>query len=183
VRLIGIDTPEVGQCFFAAAKADAVRLAERRRVVLRGDPTQATRDIYGRLLAYVDINGRVDLGARLVALGAGRVYVYQGRPFLRIGAYRGAERQARESGRGQWAACPASGTITTVTTTVTTPPPPTTTADTTASTKCDASYPTVCIPPPPPDLNCRDVPYRNFKVLPPDPHGFDGDHDGIGCET
>ena len=23
----------------------------------------------------------------------------------------------------------------------------------------------------------------NFKVLPPDPHGFDGDDDGIGCES
>jgi hypothetical protein len=34
-----------------------------------------------------------------------------------------------------------------------------------------------------PDLDCSDVPYRNFKVLPPDPHGFDGDGDGIGCET
>jgi hypothetical protein len=46
--------------------------------------------------------------------------------------------------------------------------------------KCDASYPTVCIPPPPPDLDCGDIPYRNFTVLPPDPHRFDGD--GIGCE-
>jgi hypothetical protein len=48
---------------------------------------------------------------------------------------------------------------------------------------CDPSYPTVCIPPPPPDLDCKDIPYRNFKVLPPDPHHFDGDHDGVGCET
>jgi hypothetical protein len=48
---------------------------------------------------------------------------------------------------------------------------------------CDPSYPTVCIPPPPPDLDCGDITYRNFTVLPPDPHRFDGDHDGIGCET
>jgi hypothetical protein len=52
--------------------------------------------------------------------------------------------------------------------------------------RCARSYPTVCIPPPPPDLNCGDVPYRNFRVrwdVPdPDPHHFDGDHDGIGCE-
>lgn len=48
---------------------------------------------------------------------------------------------------------------------------------------CDPAYPTVCIPPPPPDLDCGDVPYRDFQVLPPDPHRFDGDHDGIGCET
>jgi hypothetical protein len=35
-----------------------------------------------------------------------------------------------------------------------------------------------------PDLDCGDIPFRNFKVLPPDPHRFDGrDNDGIGCET
>lgn len=48
--------------------------------------------------------------------------------------------------------------------------------------KCHPSYPTVCIPPPPPDLNCPDIPHRNFTVLPPDPHGFDGNNNGIGCE-
>ncbi len=48
---------------------------------------------------------------------------------------------------------------------------------------CDPSYPDVCIPPWPPDLNCGDISYRNFYVLPDDPHGFDGDKDGIGCES
>jgi len=64
--------------------------------------------------------------------------------------------------------------------------PPITTYNPPSSTgrsSCDPSYPTVCIPPPPPDLDCKDIPYRNFQVLPPDPHHFDGDHDGIGCET
>jgi hypothetical protein len=66
-----------------------------------------------------------------------------------------------------------------------TSPPPVATPTTPAPPKgnCDPSYPTVCIPPPPPDLNCADVPYTNFKVVPPDPHHFDGDKDGIGCET
>jgi hypothetical protein len=48
---------------------------------------------------------------------------------------------------------------------------------------CDAAYPTVCIPSPPPDLDCADIPYSNFTVLAPDPHHFDGDGDGVGCET
>lgn len=48
--------------------------------------------------------------------------------------------------------------------------------------KCDPAYPTVCIPSPPPDLDCGDISHRRFKVLPPDPHGFDRDRDGIGCE-
>jgi hypothetical protein len=49
--------------------------------------------------------------------------------------------------------------------------------------RCNPAYPTVCIAPPPPDLDCPQVPFRNFRVLAPDPHRFDGDHDGIGCET
>jgi micrococcal nuclease len=48
---------------------------------------------------------------------------------------------------------------------------------------CHASYSTVCIPPAPPDLDCGDIPHRRFQVLPPDPHNFDGDGDGVGCES
>ena len=48
---------------------------------------------------------------------------------------------------------------------------------------CDTSYPDVCIPSPPPDLNCGDITDKNFKVVSPDPHGFDREGDGIGCET
>jgi hypothetical protein len=59
-------------------------------------------------------------------------------------------------------------------------PAPTPTRD---PTRCDAAYPTVCIPSPPPDLNCSDISARNFRVLPPDPHNFDTDDDGIGCES
>ena len=53
----------------------------------------------------------------------------------------------------------------------------------TEETSCDPSYPDMCIPPPPPTLTCDDIGTRNFEVLPPDPHGFDGDNDGIGCES
>jgi hypothetical protein len=53
-----------------------------------------------------------------------------------------------------------------------------------ARSGCDESYPSVCIPPAPPDLDCGDIPHGSFQVLPPDPHGFDGkDNDGIGCES
>ena len=48
---------------------------------------------------------------------------------------------------------------------------------------CDPAYPGVCIPPGPPDLDCGQITERHFQVLPPDPHRFDGDGDGIGCES
>ena len=49
-------------------------------------------------------------------------------------------------------------------------------------TGCDPSYPDVCIPPPPPDLDCRDVGFRRFRVTGADPHRMDGNDDGMGCE-
>ena len=55
---------------------------------------------------------------------------------------------------------------------------------------CDPSYPDFCIEAPPPDLNCGDLPFVNgpaengegFAVTGDDPHGFDTDGDGVGCE-
>jgi uncharacterized membrane protein YgcG len=49
---------------------------------------------------------------------------------------------------------------------------------------CDhRSYPNVCIRPYPPDLDCPEIQYTDFKVLPPDPHDFDREGNGIGCES
>jgi micrococcal nuclease len=61
--------------------------------------------------------------------------------------------------------------------------PSETTPPTSNQNNCDSAYPDFCIPSPPPDLNCPDIPQKNFKVLPPDPHGFDRDGDSVGCET
>ncbi len=74
---------------------------------------------------------------------------------------------ASEFGSAAWTGCSSPP-----------PPPPPPPED-----DCDPAYPDVCIPSPPPDLDCADIPYRNFLVLPPDPHRFDGDGDGIGCES
>jgi hypothetical protein len=57
------------------------------------------------------------------------------------------------------------------------------TVTTEAPRRCDPAYPGVCIRPPPPDLDCDDIIHRDFRVKPADPHGFDPDNDGIGCET
>jgi hypothetical protein len=51
----------------------------------------------------------------------------------------------------------------------------------TPSADCERSYPFVCIPPLPPDLDCGDIGMRGFIVNPPDPHRLDADGDGFGC--
>ncbi len=105
VRLIGIDTPERGACLAAQATAQARRLAHGKRVVLRGDATQDTRDRYGRLLAYAWVGGR-DLGYQQVAAGLAQVYVYD-RPFQRLSSYRRAEQIGRGRPQNVWRGCAA----------------------------------------------------------------------------
>jgi len=84
---------------------------------------------------------------------------------------------------------PKPTTTVRVTTTTRRPRPATTTRRRVTTTtraptgNCDPSYPDFCIPPLPPDLNCADVGETDFIVQRADPHGFDGDHDGVGCDS
>jgi micrococcal nuclease len=174
VRLIGIDTPERGACYSAAATRRARELALSRPVVLRGDATQATRDRYGRLLAYVWLPGGRDLGFQLLAGGFARVYVY-GRPFQRLSAYRIASDRAQQTGAGRWTAC---GTIAAEPPVLPVVPPPVT-----QSGSCHPSY-SPCLPVVG-DLDCADVRRLGaapVRVLGTDPYRLDGDGDGLGCE-
>lgn len=52
----------------------------------------------------------------------------------------------------------------------------------TSAATCDPLYPDFCIPVGARDLNCENIPERNFVVLQPDPHNLDLDDDGLGCE-
>lgn len=60
-----------------------------------------------------------------------------------------------------------------------TPVPPTATA----APQCDENYAGACIPIVSYDLDCGDIGARRFRVVGFDHHRFDGDHDGIGCES
>jgi micrococcal nuclease len=186
VRLIGIDTPEIGACFSEEAKRAAQKLAQGRRVRLLGDRSQARRDRFNRLLAYVQLPKRLDLGRELLLGGYGSVYVFD-KPFGRLQSYQAAEAKARDAALGIWGSKCVAAPTTTTTTTATTTTTTSTSTTTTTATNCAPSYPDVCIPPPPPDLDCGQIPYRNFRVIYnvpfPDPHRFDGDRDGIGCES
>lgn len=46
---------------------------------------------------------------------------------------------------------------------------------------CDSNY-SPCVPPYPPDLDCPDIGFA-VQVIGSDPHGFDADGDGFGCES
>ncbi|HXF72049.1 MAG TPA: thermonuclease family protein, partial [Actinomycetota bacterium] len=170
VRLIGVDTPETVapgepvECYGREASAFTERRLEGRRVRLELDVE--LRDPYGRLLAYVWVDGKL-FNEVLVREGFAQVATFP--PNVRyVDRFLAAQREARREGRGLWGGCPAGE-------------PAVAAVDDRGG--CDLSYPDLCIPPPPPDLDCADVGARRFRVTGSDPHGFDGDGDGIGCET
>jgi endonuclease YncB( thermonuclease family) len=174
IRLIGIDTPERGVCYFSHAAARVGQLAMSKQVVLRGDPTQDTRDRYGRLLAYVWLPGGKDLGYQLVAGGFAKVYVYRN-AFQRLSAYRTAGAAAKSATAGQWKACSVPAPVATP---VPAPKPPTP-----AGSNCHPSY-SPCLPIVD-DLDCADIRAMGVapvRVLSSDPYRLDADNDGSGCE-
>jgi hypothetical protein len=47
---------------------------------------------------------------------------------------------------------------------------------------CDPSYSNHCLPLSTPNIDCNEISYRKFEVIPPDPHRFI-DKDSNGCES
>ncbi len=177
LRLIGLNTPESVdprrpvQCFGREASAQAKALLAGQSVRLESDPSQSEQDRYGRLLRYLWLaDGRL-FNLEMIHQGYAHEYTYSV-PYKYQSAFREAEAAAHAAERGFWSADTCAGD-----TARPAGPPPTATPS-----NCDPAYPDVCIPSPPPDLDCGDIPDRAFRVLPPDPHRFDGGGDGIGCE-
>lgn len=109
VRLIGIDTPEIGrerdpgECYAEEARNFLDGLVYGHTVELRSDPSQANADRYGRLLRHVYINGESAAILTLEA-GAGYEYTYD-EAYTGQREHRDAERSAEAAGSGVWSAC------------------------------------------------------------------------------
>jgi endonuclease YncB( thermonuclease family) len=161
VRLVGIDTPEVGECGFEQASARLGELALGRSVTLAA--SDEDRDYYGRLLRYVDV-GAVDAGLTLIREGLA-IARYDSRDGYgwhpREATYVNADRDsARGPGCGQRAPQPLVGNQ--------------------GQGACAPGY-QPCVPPGPPDLDCADLD-GPIRVTGADPHALDGDGDGVACE-
>lgn len=67
VRAIGYDTPEQGECGFDDATTYLANLIEGKEVTLESGGTNDV-DKYGRLLRYVNVNGK-DVGTTMIEAG------------------------------------------------------------------------------------------------------------------
>jgi len=163
VRYIGVDTPESNEYYFNPATAFNQNLVFNKNVTLIKDISET--DTFDRLLRYVIVG---DTFVNYELTRQGFAHAAQFPPDTACAdKFQNAEVAAQKDKSGMW---------------MPTPTPYIVLSNGEGSGNCHPSYPTVCIPPPPPDLDCGDISYRSFQVLSPDPHRFDGDDDGIGCE-
>jgi len=161
VRLALVDTHERGEDGYASAKGFVKNLCLGGDAEVDIDDGQRGGDRYGREVGVVYCNG-VNVNSELLKKGYAITYT----DYCEVS----------EFANDGWAICyptnvNASDSVA---------------GNTTTEKKqgnCDPSYPDVCIPSPPPDLDCSDVSEKNFKVKGSDPHRFDNDNDGNACES
>ena len=160
VRLIGVDTPEVGRCGSVRATNLAKKLAPVGTWVRLGNPASVNdRDRYGRHLRYVDRVG-VDIANRQIMAGSRARYDgkdgYQWHP-------RQAKYRYTDSRYANYSCTTTSA--------------PTTSSSwaTRANTPVSASNP---------DIDCSQIPaaYKPIRITGSDYHRLDADGDGWGCD-
>ncbi len=157
VRLVGIDSPERGECGYQAAADNLVRLVQGKSVRLTISDEDTDR--YGRLLRYIDVGG-VDAGLAQIKAGLAISrydsrdgYGFHPREPVYIKADRGTKQFACQK--------------------------PATPLPVVQATNCMAGY-TPCLRIAP-DLDCGDIGH-SVIVAGSDPYRLDADGDGIGCD-
>ena len=167
IRLSLVDSPELSEPGYGDASEFTSEICHvGSRVVVDQDDGQLV-DAFGRMLAKVTCEGNLVLNAELLESGHADV----------LTEYCGESEFSTES----WV---VEGCMVVSVPPGETPipllePPP---EEPPEEENCHPSYPDVCIPAPPPDLDCEDISFKNFRVVGSDPHRFDGNKDGVGCE-
>lgn len=185
VRLIGMDAAETSQgpqCYGSEArtKVEELLAAVGGQLLLEKDISETDR--FGRLLRYVwyqPAGERILLNLQLVELGYARAATYP--PDVKYEqSFVQAEQQARAQQIGLWGECSEFAAPLAPTPAPTLEPAPITTPS--GSLPYDPNGP---------DRNCGDFAthaeaqafYEAAGGPARDPHGLDGDGDGVACET
>lgn len=189
IRLLELDTPETKhpdkgeECWGPEATAFAEeRLPVGSTIYLQVD--QEDTDRYGRFLRYAWTQDGVFFNELAVRHGHGRAALHEPND-LHIGAMLAAEAEARSQERGLWGrSCDYDGTLATPEQASAVPEPEPAPEEPArqpeSGSDCAPGY-EPCIPPYPPDLDCSDL-RGPIRVTGSDPHGLDGDGNGVGCE-
>lgn len=173
VRLIGIDTPEYGECGFTESSAFAEELLLNAEVTLTEVVGEPASDQYGRQLRYITLADGRDYGLASIQAGfaAARYDSLDGyAPHPQQDAYHASDDSTAHLCGDE---NPARSYV---------PPAPEPVAP--APIAASTGRPEENEPwnQPGPDLDCKDIGHRVI-VYSPDYHKLDRDGDGIGCES
>ena len=102
VRLIGVDAPERGECFYGQTRAATTKWLDGKRVTVRFEEKQGMSDGY-RLFAYVYVKKKL-INLQLIRLGYARERAYGHEYKLRTG-FRESQRKPWRKGSRVWG-CP-----------------------------------------------------------------------------
>jgi endonuclease YncB( thermonuclease family) len=209
VRLLGIDTPEQGECGFEQARDFARSTLLNHRVDVAPDPTQDSIDTYGRSLLYITVGG-MDYSIAVTGAGWAEHYIFNNNPVQQAPAIQAAQASAQQQRLGKW------GTLNCATPTSSPPTPAPRSEQAWQANDDNARQPALAPAPAPkpapapaprpepkpapapksgchpsyepcvpdgPDLDCPEIGYK-VKVVGPDEYRLDGtDNDGWGCES
>jgi len=177
VRLIGMDTPEIGSksdCYGQEASKKANELLQDQYVRLEKDVSETDR--YNRLLRYI-WKGNELVNETLVAQGYARISTYP--PDVKYqDRFLAAERSARDANLGLWSACvvtpkPTAKAALTPTQPPVYNPPPSNSGTSGDSYTCNCSK--TC-----PNMSCAEAQYQ-LNVCGCSTR--DADHDGTACDS
>jgi micrococcal nuclease len=101
IRLIGINTPEKGECGFNEAKDYLSSLILSQNIVIEMDSTQGEYDKYDRLLAFIFFQDQ-NINQLMIEHGHAKEYTYD-KPYIYQQSFQKAELDAKLSNSGVWA--------------------------------------------------------------------------------
>jgi micrococcal nuclease len=116
IRLIGIDAPEivepsqVVQCFSTEANARAHELLDGKQVSVFADPTQETKDQWGRLLAYIWLPDGAQYNYKMVVEGYALEYTAT-TPYYFQADFKAGQQTAQAKQLGLWSPATCNGDI------------------------------------------------------------------------
>lgn len=109
VRILGIDAPERDMCGADEAKLRLGELTHGQTLSIVRDPVSDERDRFGRILAYVEVDG-VDIGLQMITDGRAEAWWPRSEPEPARGrGYLKASKAARDDGIGSWGSCETLG--------------------------------------------------------------------------
>jgi micrococcal nuclease len=111
IRLLGINSPEVGNCYYSEATNYLKALIGDSKISIKDDSTNEDKDKYGRLLRYIYVNGEM-LNIKMVQEGCAE-YMKE-YPIIYAADFSEAENQANIAEKGMWGACDSDSVDATV---------------------------------------------------------------------